>query len=131
MTAQILYCHPPQNQPPTKHSADDTDSHLSLKTKPINLCSELCSSGHHQTFLLICEFNFGVKGKFYTNDNQFQPMRGIEFITGQIVFNPAYTLILQTKAILVNQVAGYLIYKNIMSQNSISLFTFCPQTSPI
>ena len=70
MTAQILYCHPPQNQPPTKHSADDTDSHLSLKTKPINLCSELCSSGHHQTFLLICEFNFGTKGsKFYTNDN--------------------------------------------------------------
>ena len=70
MTAQILYCHPPQNQPPTKHSADDTDSHLSLKTKPINLCSELCSSGHHQTFLLICEFNFGVKGsKLYTNDN--------------------------------------------------------------
>ena len=70
MTAQILYCHPPQNQPPTKHSADDTDSHLSLKTKPINLCSELCSSGHHQIFLLICELNFGVKdSNFFTNDN--------------------------------------------------------------
>ena len=63
MTAQILYCHPPQNQPPTKHSADDTDSHLSLKTKPINLYSELCtSSGRHQTFPLICDLNFEVAG---------------------------------------------------------------------